>query len=279
MSFDFNIVKGRHRQIVDVNLIGSTGSFDSKIVDVNGHPITAQNPFHTNGDRVYTKDLDLTRSDNYNFGTSVEDLNKLFNGLHNEIEDVSGNLTKELLVHFNWSIISSGLSIECNTTGKNFSNLKVEILRGGGTSILIVDESADNTKYDSRFISFASSPIPIPPIIGFNAVKLTFTTTDDICLTDINISKVRDVNSYLITQDAITGELSYIKSTDGFLNVFSLDKEYQLYVNKWGQNDDIDTATTPETIWDGSDLYTYTDFTTGAVYAASSDIIADAGKN
>lgn len=245
----------------------------TQLIDNSGELISVQNPLAVNSGRVYENDIDLTRSINNTFGDSVEDILKLFNNLHTTLEDNTSNNPKVLFIHFNWSIVAAGISLECNEPG-GFSNTKVEILRGGGQSITIRDDSLIDTIRNGEFYAISGSGLPFSTI-GFNAIRITFSTDNPIKLTNISISKTSDTNAYLLANNTEDNILEFIRSSSGYLNVFSADKEYEAYENKWGQNEDIDTASVPETIYDGSDLYTYTDLTVGATYSASSDDIAD----
>ena len=249
----------------NVNVSGELAT-ETKLVDANGVDIDVQTPMPTNGDRVYAKDIDVSRSDIGNFSGAIVDL---FTGLHSAISDTTGNATKVLLVHFQWPVFTSGITLECNEAG-NFSNIKLEIFRGGGegSPITILDDSADSTKLKVKFISM--QPFGA---IAFDAFRLTFTTTDDITLTDTPISKVLNTASFLLALDEITGALGFISQRNGKLNVLATEKEYDYYVNKYGINNDVDTGSTPETVWDGSVLYTYT--TTAQDYYISSSSALD----
>lgn len=148
--------------------------------------VSIQNPFPVDGDSVYAKDVWEDESDIGNFSGSVTDL---FDNLHSVITDTTSNNPKTLIIHFNRTIISNVIGLGCYGGG-NFSNVKIEIVTSGEIYTTVYDDSSDNTKYTSL-----TAQLPITA--GFNALRITFHTTDTICLSNMVIPKTRGVVSRL----------------------------------------------------------------------------------
>ena len=159
------------------------------IIDANGNVNGVQNPTPTDGDSVYCKDIDQSRSDMGNFSGSVCDS---FDDLHSIVKDITSNNPKTLFVHFNRPVVTYALGLgnaegDNNPDAQNFSNVKIIGLNSGETETVLVDESTNNTKYTSRTFQF--SPL------GMNAVKFEFHTDDGVGLTNISVQKSALVTS------------------------------------------------------------------------------------
>jgi len=159
-----------------------TGSSIVTIADPDGDLIDVQNPFPVDGDSVYAKDIWVEQSSTVGFTGTITDL---FDNLHTVIVNSSATDPKEILVHFNRSTIFQSISL--GAYSGDFSNVKLLALVSGGIEIPLVDESADNTKYTSRIFEL--------PVVGLNALKLQFHTTDTVTLSNLFIPKIRGVVS------------------------------------------------------------------------------------
>jgi hypothetical protein len=227
-----------------------------------------QYPLSTNGDSVYAKDIWVNESTSVNFSGNITDL---FTNLHTEIENTTSDNPKTLLIHFNRTIVSNTVGLGC-TSGGNFSNVKIEIVNSGAVSTTVIDESSSSTKHTSRTFQ-------LPVTAGFNAIRITFHTTDTVCLSNCVILKTRSVVSrgQAVKPDGTVVDLN---ATTGGNQKFSLEEfddtflgnplpvralpllvsmgEISGYsvVQKFGQNDDLNTSTY-EDVWDGGGVYSY----------------------
>jgi hypothetical protein len=149
--------------------------------------VDAQYPIPVDGDSVYVKDIELDDSSSVDFtGGTVEDL---FNDVNTEIVNSTSNNPKTVEVCFKRAVSTSGVAIGSNQGG-NYSNVKVEALRAGGTYVTLVDESANPTKFTARFYSFALQVgNDLIGTIAVTGLRVTFHTTDTISLTSMFVSK------------------------------------------------------------------------------------------
>lgn len=177
--------------------------------DVNEQPITVQNPLSSDGDSIYTKDINLERSDSTGWTGKINDL---FNDINTTLENSTTDNPKELLIYFNRTIFSNFIGIGCSDEGGNFSNVKVELLRSGGVSNIILDESSNNTKETSKRIDILDPD-------GFNAIKFTFSTADTICLANVTIQKAIQTTSRLQARSELDNKVEDITSFRRALNV------------------------------------------------------------
>jgi len=175
---------GKKRLIQYVGLMGSDGNLSN-----------TQSPISVDGDSVYCKDIDSTHSDMGNFSGEICNF---FNDLHSENIDSTTDNPKELLIHFNRTVITPLVGVG-SSEGGSFSNVKVIGILSGGIETTLSDFSSDNTDRTTQFFSF--------PNTGLNAFKLQFHTTDTISITNIYIPKIRVVAS--IPETPITYGTSY----------------------------------------------------------------------
>jgi len=140
-----------------------------------------QNPFPVDGDSVYSKDVWNDQSDIGDFSGSVTDL---FDNLHSIITNITATNPKEILIHFNRTIIGNVIGL--GSFSGDFSNTEIQIGNSGGIFTTVIDESASATKYTSRTFQ-------LPITAGYNAVKLLFHTADAVTLSNAVILKTRSV--------------------------------------------------------------------------------------
>jgi len=237
------------------------------IIDEESNAINQLNPFpNVNYNGLFKSNIDQVRSDST--GWTGGDFNTLVDDVFSSIENASVDNPKTILIWFKRPVNNILARIRTSTEGGgNFSNFKFTLLYADGRELVVSDNSLDNTKHTDFLIT-------APDLVETDGIRLEFFTSDTVTLSSFIAYQINYQAAFLQTFDSITGDLKNPTSTNGFLNVFSKTKQFECYVNKWGQNDDIDTGTTPETIWDGSNLYTYS--TAGVTYAASS---TDAGDN
>lgn len=148
----------------------------TKLKDENGNIVGVQYPLPTDGDSVYAKDIDLSRSVTTGWTGDVLDL---FGDLTEGVTFAGTSNPKTLLIYFNRGIISSGIAL--GTSTGNFSNVKISVI-ASGQSTVILDNSADNTDKQVEVVSFRAK--------AFTAIYVEFYTADDITLTNIGITKL-----------------------------------------------------------------------------------------
>jgi hypothetical protein len=204
----------------------------------NGKEADAQNPLPVDGDSVYAKDLWVEQSTSEGFTGTITDL---FDNLHSVMTNDSATDPKELLVHFNRSTIFQSVSLGAFTG--DFSNVKLIALVSGGIEIPFVDESGDDTKYTSRIFEL--------PVVGLNAIKIQFHTTDEVTLSNLFIPKISGVVSR-IQGEKDNGEFVTIGATNN--------DNLRISVQEYGDTPAIDAfdrlrTSEPFTIFDSKQLH------------------------
>ena len=157
--------------------------------------VSVQNPLPVDGDSVYCKDIDVSRSDIGSFTGSVCDP---FSDLHSENVDNSANNPKSILIHFNRTIVATLVGIG-SSEGGTFSNVKVIGILSGNIETVLSDHSGDSILKTTQAFSF--------PNAGLNAVRIEFHTVNQISITNIYIPKIRVVAT--IPQTSIIYGTSY----------------------------------------------------------------------
>lgn len=137
-------------------------------------------PANPNG-TVGVKDVIPEYSNIHNFSGSVLDL---FNDLHSTITDTTTDNPKELLIHFDKTVVSNAVGLGAYTG--DFSNVEIQIGNSGGVFTTVVDDSALDTK-----LSTATYRLPVTP--GFNAIKILFHTEDTVTLSNFVVIKAVSV--------------------------------------------------------------------------------------
>lgn len=159
------------------NLIGKVN------IQTNNSDVSVQNPFPTNGDSVYAKDIDSDRSILNGFSGSLLDL---FDDADSLITDGSATDPKSYTVYFKRPLTTSEITVAAGQTG-NFSNMKLFLYDISGAELLSIDNSTDNTKY-TKYV-FNSVP---QTFIGY---KIEFHTTDSVSVAFNYIHKAIDVQA------------------------------------------------------------------------------------
>ena len=196
-----------------------------------GKELSIQNPLPVDGDSVYCKDIDVSRSNSYNFSGNICDS---FTDLHSIVKDITSDGIKKYLVHFNRPVVSYVLGLgnaegTNNPDAPNFSNVKLIALNSGEEETVLIDESTNNTKYTSKTFQF--SPL------GMNALRLEFHTIDGVGLTNISIQKsilatVRNLPTVLYAEQGLSALLLNGASPDMNVNgsVTPVDFEFEATV-------------------------------------------------
>lgn len=180
-----------------------------KSVIIQEHPdgtiknVDTTHPLSVDGHVIFSKDLDLSVSNNYGFSGSVTDY---FDSLTTVNNDASANDPKQILLWFQNTVYSSAIGFGCDDLTKSFSNLKIKFLGSGQVVRATYDDSSNNTKYNSRLIQFAPS--------AFNGLLLEFHTTDEIGLSNITMRKEQKTVSQIQALNP-SGEIVSIDATNG----------------------------------------------------------------
>lgn len=148
------------------------------IVDASGNAIGLQRPLPTDGDSVYSKDIWVDESTSENFSGTITDI---FDNLHSEMINTTSDNPKTLFIYFNRTIVSNVVGLGSAISG-DFSNVKIQIVNSGGVLTTVIDESGSPTKYTSRTFQ-------LPVTVGFNALMITFHTSDTVTLSNCVVLK------------------------------------------------------------------------------------------
>lgn len=225
------------------------GSSLVAVVDENGDLINVQNPFPTNSDSVYTKDIntDLSSSDGFTGGT-VEDL---FNDLTTTLTNATTDNPKTIILAFNRVVASSGLSIG-DINGGTHQAIKIEAQRGGNTWTTLRDNSGSVIPFNARFYSFSTTAGNDDiGIVSFTKLRITFNTTATIALSNITINKVLERQASLIGLKP-DGVQTYIGATRN--------SNLEVSIQEYGDTPAIDSfarlrISNPFTLFDSKQLH------------------------
>jgi len=175
--------------VTDVSVVTS----DSKV--------SVQNPFPTNGDSVYSKDINVSLSGMGDFSGVVTDL---FDDLNSVVINVTANNPKDIIIHLERTVSSD--SVDLGAVVGDFSNVGISTAGSDHVFTSQIDESLDNTKHQSRLYRFETT-------IEFNLIKLSFSTIDTVTLSNCVILKSARVvarqhgpNGLEYAQDIVTGD-------------------------------------------------------------------------
>lgn len=204
---------------------------DTRIIDANGTPIDGAHPLPTTADSVYAVDVDVANSDLVGFSGVVTDL---FDDLFSVSTDASITNPKTIKVWFKHSLQIYSMGFGCNQTGKNFSNIKMKLFGSDEVIRETVDDSLNDTKYTSKTFEFAPSKA--------NGVIIEFHTADEVCLSNIIIWKVVNVNARLAAISEITGATEGVTSLKGALSVHLADVHNFSINRRFAQPDTASTT-------------------------------------
>lgn len=188
----------------------------SELITNGGDAVSQQNPLPCDGDSVYTKDIWLEESTT-NGWVGCEDCDSPiafipFNNLHTHIINESSDNPKTLFIHFRRTIAAHQVGLGCyDTNFGDFSNVKIELIGSSGVIRTAIDDSADNTKYNSRNYSFE------PEL--FNAIRIEFHTTDAVCISNITIQKSINTDSTIKAKSDLSKEVENINSYRNALQI------------------------------------------------------------
>ena len=142
-----------------------------------------QNPLPTDGDSVYSKDLDLSRNIIGDFSGNASDL---FDDLHSEIVNDTATNPKLLTIHFNRTVVTPLIGLG-SSEGGTFANTKIIGILSGGIETVLADFSDDSTARTTYPFQFPNS--------GLNAIRFEFHTVNTVSLTNCFIPKLRVIAS------------------------------------------------------------------------------------
>ena len=175
------------------NLIGKVN------IQTNDADVSVQNPFPSDGDSVYAKDIDTDRSVLNGFSGTIIDL---FDDADSLITDGSASDPKSYSVYFKRPLTTSEITVAAGQTG-NFSNMKLFLYDISGAELLSIDNSTDDTKYTK----YVFNNVP-QTFIGY---KIEFHTSDSISVAFNYIHKSIDVQANIKVLDVNTDLLTDVK--------------------------------------------------------------------
>lgn len=212
----------------------------TKLEDADGNLSNSVYPVNIDIDSIYVSDINTDRSNNGGFSGAVTDY---FNDLHSVNTDATATNPKTIKIWFTHSIQLYSIGFGCDTTGKSFSNIKIKIFGSDEFIRETIDDSANSTKFNSKAYDFAPSKA--------NGIIIEFHTADEICLSNIVVWKVTNVNARLEAISALTGAVEAIRSFKGSINVHQSDVHF-VPVNRTFINFDA-VSTTISTAADAGD--------------------------
>jgi len=213
--------------------------------------VNVQNPLPVDGDSVYAKDLDLSRTVTTGWEGDVSDL---FGDPTKGLTNSSATNPKILTIYFARTIITNAAGFG-SEGGGNFSNVKLTAILSGGATYVLYDGSADDTDRTSQTIQFA--PLGL---IGLNA---EFHTTDAVVLTNFVILKSITTVSRIQSISELTGLVENISSYRAALNVNPAYVHRKIVNETFHQH--TGTITNPSVAIDMGDTDITVDDTTGFI--------------
>lgn len=192
----------------DGNIIGYDSVYGSQTtITTLGDAVSVQNPLPTDGDSVYLKDIDITRSSTGGFSGTITDL---FDSANNLLTDSSATNPKSYTVYFQRPLTTSEITIAAGQTG-DFSNAKLFLYDIAGNELLSIDNSTDDTKYTK----YVFNNVP-QTFIGY---KIEFHTADTVSVAFNYIHKSTEVQANIKAVDIDTGLLEDVGGVEGSLKI------------------------------------------------------------
>ena len=149
----------------------------------SGSAVDVQNPFPTDGDSVYAKDVDVSNSSIGDFSGSITDL---FDDIDSMITTSVDNPT--LTISLKRPVDNHSIIISTKTG--NFSNVTIVSKDSSGATLETIDDSANDTKYTTNEYFFQTTD-------KWCTLVITFATTDDVTLGYICVPKGIHVDAHL----------------------------------------------------------------------------------
>lgn len=181
------------------------------------HRVTTQYPLPVSDGCACAIDVWSNESNMGNFSGVPTDL---FDNLHSIVTDDTASSPKEILIHFNKTIISNVIGIgSYAAAGGGFSNIEIQVATSDGVFTTIVDESTDATIKNTATHRIATTPI--------NAVKLIFHTANTITLSNIVIPTAKATISSLQGVSPSGSVIDIQATDDGSLKVSTENQFYR----------------------------------------------------
>lgn len=153
------------------------------IIDDAGTAITAMNPFPVDGDSVYSKDIDTANSSIGDFSGAITDLfDSKTSTITTSVDNPSLTIALKKPIH--------NQEVSIITSSGNYSNVTIVAKDASGATLETIDDSADSTKYTSNTYYFTT-------IDQWCVLDISFTTTDDVTLSYINVHKAIHTYAHL----------------------------------------------------------------------------------
>lgn len=254
--------------------VNSDGSLNS-VIKTLGKDVGVQNPLSIDGDSVYIKDLDISQCTASGFtfdigsGTEQEVIESIVSDVFVGKSNDSTDNPKTIYLQFNRPILTSSFGIN-SAPGKYFSNTKI-VLGQGEHTWTAYDDSGDNTQHQIFLF-------PIKPV-KFSSMEIIFHTTNEIGIGLLGIFKNIEVAARIQAlkpdgtvadiQATTKGNLKYsleefddalytepLPTAEFYLNVSKGLVPGHTFINKFGQNDDLN-ASTYEDVWENGGVYNY----------------------
>lgn len=188
------------------NIVNETVTAIKTESETLGEVVSVQNPFPTDGDSVYTKDVKFSISD---IGSFTGDLESLFNNLDDVITDSTSTNPKWIEIKLERPMTASVIGI--NSGVGEFSNVKILLQNRQDQTIRTVDDSSNSIKYTNKGYGFEPTT--------FCCFRIEFHTADEVQLSGIFLPKEHRRITRIQALDRKTGILSNIWSKDGALAV------------------------------------------------------------
>lgn len=165
--------------LLDIKSNQTSGQGNVYLKGSNNESVTVQNPLPTDGDSIYKKDISFDYSSTTGW---IGDIENVFDNPQTDSEIYNSTVTnpKILYIAFNRTAYIHAIGFGCST-GKTFSNIKIEFIGSDKTVRSTYDDSTNNTKYGTKLYSFSPTAC-----VG---IKIYFYTVDAIGISNITIQK------------------------------------------------------------------------------------------
>lgn len=148
------------------------------IMGAGGSPVTVQNPFPTDGDSIYAKDVKDSLSDVGTF--TGADLTTLFNNLDDSITSTGATNPKYFKFFLERPAKIGAVALVAKTG--SFKNVKILLKDRQGNALATIDDNTNTTPYGSHEYA-------VPGVSNVCCIQIEFHTTDDITLSFLYIRK------------------------------------------------------------------------------------------